>query len=246
MSVLHSPNSISLLAHEWWLDDVPEEMLLGNPSPKPSPEPPSWDLEWCGESEYLQEPCHPQHSEPVDELIPPVRNPPSLKPFSEGIEELSERLDLNDEIKKRSCFYLPYLRPRMGERSVTCAAMVFLGCFKAGAPRSLQEVALAAGVTVARLRLRIKLIQDHAGEDGWCIKPELLLPRYCAMLDISFETEKKARQLIRTLPTSKRDPMVVAASALVAVDSSLSPSRVHRMIGIARTSVYNFLTSVKS
>ena len=63
MSVLHSQNLISLLSHEWWLEDIPEEESA---EPEPLVIQPE-QLEWKGE----MEPPEPLPSlEPEPPLFP--------------------------------------------------------------------------------------------------------------------------------------------------------------------------------
>ena len=236
MSVLHSPNSLCYLDHEWWREDIPEKLEENNPAAAaPRGEP----LEWNGEFDHPL--GVPQViASPVKATWRPPPEPPKLTKFREELEELCHRLGLCDDIKKRALLYLPHLRPRMGERLVTCAAIVFLACIKAQAPRSLQEIAAASGTVTPHLRRRIKLIQTHMGEDKWTIKPEHLLSRYCAILELPFAVEKRARRNLRDKPSGRHDPAVQAASALLSAEPSLCPSLVQRMTGVSRTSLYNY------
>ena len=235
MSVLHSQNSIIELTHEWWLD-CPLDMDAG-PANQAAESLEPEQLQWIEPFEL------PWDTETVCStpavLLPVKTQPPCLDKFKQELEDLSMRLDLAEEVKKRASFYLPHLRGRMGDRRTTCAALVFMASLKAGAPRCLREVAAASGAKPAQLRRRVRLIQRHMDESKWIMEPEHLLPRYCAMLRLPFATEKKARHLLRNRPTSKKDPSVLAAASLLAVHPTLSPSVIHRFTGVSRTSLYS-------
>ena len=224
---LHSQNSVSNVETEWWWDDMPDE--------------PWEDLQVCRVNEDLYVPSDIFYV-PVQRVEhPPTFTkfylPPSPKKFCVEIESLCDRLGLVDDLKHRALLYLPHLRPRMGDRTTTCAGLVFLACYKAGAPRSLQEVGLVAGVKPPKLRKRIKLIQSHMGENKWKIDPILLLPRFCAMLDLPFLVEKQARGILRNRIVSNHDPAVLAAAAINQVCPGLSPTRIALMVGVSRSAL---------
>ena len=185
--------------------------------------------------------------QPEPQEIKITEPPPRLDKFEEVLEELAQHLDLNEDLRSRALDYLPHRRPRMGDRPSTCGAIIFLACIKAGAPRTVLEVASAVGVRPRLLRSRIRLIQRHMGEPKWSIKPELLLPRFCAKLDLPFSVEKKARNLLRRFrssnPNSKCDSSILAAASLLATFPLLSRSAVQSATGISRTSLAN-LTSI--
>ena len=189
-------------------------------------------LRWLGEMYAAAKTVASQHAD-LEER-PRLK---SLNKFKEEMEEMGDQLFLNDDIRLRGSFYLPHLRVRMGDRRTTCAAIIFLACYKARAPRSLQEVASVAEMPVKQLRLRVDLIQKHMGERKWWIQPELLLNRFCAKLDLPFSKAEEARKLLRRRPFSNCDPSVLAGSALLIVCPTLSVSAVQRATGVSHTSL---------
>ena len=145
MSVLHSQNSISLLSHEWWLEDIPEEDSAEPEPPVIQPE----QLEWKGEMEP---------PEPLLSLEP--EPPPFPDKFRETIEDLILKLNLNDEVKLRIALNLPYLLPRMGDRKTTCTALVLLLCRRTGVPWSLSDVAALTNIHPAKIFKRAQLLRS--------------------------------------------------------------------------------------
>ena len=132
-------------------------------------------LKWLGE---IYEAAKAVAAEQVDEK--PHLQKQTLKLFKLEIEEFADQLFLNDDIRLRASFYLPHLRARMGDRRTTCAAIVFLACWRASAPRTQQEVASVAEMPIKQLRLRVEFLQKNMGERKYWIKPDLLLNRFCA------------------------------------------------------------------
>ena len=224
---LHSQNSLSNIDYEWWWDDIPdkpEETAIVLPIQELHIPP-----------DIFYEPAKPTVKAQVVSKV--KIQPPSPKKFRIEIENICNRLCLVDDLKHRAALYLSHLRPRMGDRATTSAGLVFLACHKAGAPRSLQEVAAVAGVRPPKLRKRIKLIQKHIGEPKWNIDPMLLLPRFCAMLELPFLVERQARGILRNRRASNHDPAVLAAAAIHQVCPGLSPTRISHMVGVSRSAL---------
>ena len=141
-----------------WLNDFPDKWERAEPSPEQDEEP--TQLEWLGDVEW-EEPAHTvkDHQDGIEIALDNVK-PPNLDKFKEEIELLASRLDLNDNVKMRINLYLPYLRPRMGDRKTTCAAVVLLVCRKAGSSISLRDVASAADLPANKIFKRMHLVRD--------------------------------------------------------------------------------------
>ena len=149
-------------ADKWWWEDIPEKWEPAEPDWREAAKEPD-QLEWLGDVEWEEPPrsAHPLHqtTEKVQVVCDEVK-PPSLHKFKEEVEKLSRLLDLNDSLKAQASLYLPYLRPRMGDRGTTCAAVVYLVCRKAGSSKSLNDVASAAGLRPNKIFKRIQLVRN--------------------------------------------------------------------------------------
>ena len=251
MSVLRSQSSECLEAEGLWWLDWPMDMEPSVEEPLLPPLEPDV-LEWRGEFDLPEKVSSAVCLEqPVEGTVEKSVEPLRLDKFKQLLGDLAFELDLNEDLVGRASHYLPHLRRRMGDRQSTCGAIVFLTCLKAGSPRTILEVASAAGVRPRHLRSRIRLVQKHMGEPKWSISPELLLPRLCAKLDLPFSVEKKARLVLRRFkkahPNSHCDSAVLAASALLATCPNLSRSDVQVATGVSRPSLTNVaLALVKS
>lgn len=118
------------------------------------------ELEWLGDVEWEQPPRSARDfsGERVEILLEDPR-PPSLPKFKEEIEKLSSRLNLSEEVKMQVSLYLPFLRPRLGDRKTTCAAIVLHVCRNAGVPKTLKEISSNAGLDPSKILKRLRLIR---------------------------------------------------------------------------------------
>ena len=149
--------------HEWWWDDIPEEWEPAEPPREPEePE----QLQWLGEFEWAEavQPIHDPVQETwtqtdVDRLFPTQPSVDVLK-FATEMEMVMSKLELSNDVKMQTSLYLPYLRPRMGDRKTTCAAVVLLVCRKAGQPLSLAELASATDLQPSKIFKRLQLVKE--------------------------------------------------------------------------------------
>ena len=140
-----------------WLNDFPDKWERVEPSEEQ--EEPN-QLEWLGDVEW-EEPAHTvkDHQDGIEIVFDDVK-PPNLDKFKEEIELLACQLGLSDILKMRISLYLPYLRPRMGDRKTTCAAVILLVCRKAGSSITLRDVASAADLPANKIFKRMHLVRD--------------------------------------------------------------------------------------
>ncbi|MFB6158547.1 MAG: transcription initiation factor IIB family protein [Candidatus Nanohalobium sp.] len=98
------------------------------------------------------------------------------------------------------------------------ASAVFIVARNQGIPRTMKEFAEAAGISERELGKNYRYVSKELDVNVQTIRPENFVPRYASKLDLSGETQARARNIIMKAReqglTSGRSPDGVAAAAI--------------------------------
>ncbi|PSP73256.1 transcription initiation factor IIB 2 [Halobacteriales archaeon QS_3_64_16] len=148
----------------------------------------------------------------------------NLKQALGEIERMSSALGLSQDIKETaSVIYRRALSEDMlPGRSIEgiATAALYAAARQAGVPRSVDEVAAVSRVEEMEFKRAYRYVVRELGLEIAPPNPDEYLPRFASDLDVSNETETRARELLRTAAEkgvhSGKSPVGLAAAALYA------------------------------
>ncbi|MFB6204388.1 MAG: transcription initiation factor IIB family protein [Candidatus Nanohaloarchaea archaeon] len=134
----------------------------------------------------------------------------------------------------------------------TVAALTFLVARKQEVPRTLEEVAEAAGVDQRKLGKTYRYVARELDMDIRPADPEDFLPRYTSELGFTGEEEARARRIIRRARKdgilAGRSPKSVVAAAFYLVseleDKELTQKEISEAVGVTEVTVRKNYTEV--
>jgi transcription initiation factor TFIIB len=148
----------------------------------------------------------------------------NLKQALGEIERMSSALGLSQDIRETaSVIYRRALAENMlPGRSIEgiATAALYAAARQAGAPRSVDEVAAVSRVEEMEFKRAYRYVVRELGLEIAPPNPDEYLPRFASALDVSNETESRARELLTTAAEkgihSGKSPVGLAAAALYA------------------------------
>ena len=171
------------------------------------------------------------------------------------VNQLASRLSLPTDFRERAAVILrKALRADLARgRSMDAivAATVYLATRALGAPRSLQEVAAAADVTVHRLAATAKLIARETRVTTMPPRPEDFVSRFASQLGVRPEVTEKAFGLLadRRDTLAMAPPLGAAAGALYLAGEiegeKLKQSDVSRVAGVSEVTLRKYYKVLK-
>jgi len=148
----------------------------------------------------------------------------NLKQALGEIERMSSALGLSRDVRETaSVIYRRALAEDMlPGRSIEgiATAALYAAARQAGVPRSVDEVAAVSRVDEMEFKRAYRYVVRELGLEIAPPNPDEYLPRFASALDVSNETESRARELLRTAAEkgihSGKSPVGLAAAALYA------------------------------
>jgi transcription initiation factor TFIIB len=148
----------------------------------------------------------------------------NLKQALGEIERMSSALGLSQDVRETaSVIYRRALSEDMlPGRSIEgiATAALYAAARQAGVPRSVDEVAAVSRVEEMEFKRAYRYVVRELGLEIAPPNPDEYLPRFASDLDVSNETETRARELLRTAAEqgvhSGKSPVGLAAAALYA------------------------------
>jgi transcription initiation factor TFIIB len=148
----------------------------------------------------------------------------NLKQALGEIERMSSALGLSQDVRETaSVIYRRALSEDMlPGRSIEgiATAALYAAARQAGVPRSVDEVAAVSRVEEMEFKRAYRYVIRELGLEIAPPNPDEYLPRFASDLDVSNETETRARELLRTAAEqgvhSGKSPVGLAAAALYA------------------------------
>ena len=171
------------------------------------------------------------------------------------VNQLASRLSLPPDFRERAAVILrkalkaDLARGRSMDAIV--AACVYLATRALGAPRSLQEVADAAEVTVHRLAATAKLISRETRITTMPPKPQDFVSRFASELGVRTEVTERAFQLLaqHADELAMAPPLGAAAGALYLAGEiegeKLKQSDVSRVAGVSEVTLRKYYKALK-
>ena len=148
----------------------------------------------------------------------------NLKQALGEIERMSSALGLSQDVKEtasviyRRALAVDMLPGRSIEGIATAA--LYAAARQAGVPRSVDEVAAVSRVEEMEFKRAYRYVVRELGLEIAPPNPDEYLPRFASDLDVSNETETRARELLQTAAEkgvhSGKSPVGLAAAALYA------------------------------
>jgi transcription initiation factor TFIIB len=148
----------------------------------------------------------------------------NLKQALGEIERMSSALGLSQDVRETaSVIYRRALaKDMLPGRSIEgiATAALYAAARQAGIPRSVDEVAAVSRVDEMEFKRAYRYVVRELGLEIAPPSPDEYLPRFASALDVSNETETRARELLRTAAEkgvhSGKSPVGLAAAALYA------------------------------
>ena len=172
------------------------------------------------------------------------------------VNQIASRLDLPQDFRERAAVILrkalkaDLARGRSMDAIV--AACVYLATRALGAPRSLQEVAQAAEITVHRLAATAKLVSRETRVTTMPPKPHDFVSRFASELHVSPEVTEKAFQLLSNNREglAMAPPLGAAAGALYLAGEiegeKLKQSDVSRVAGVSEVTLRKYYKALRA
>lgn len=171
------------------------------------------------------------------------------------VNQLASRLALPQDFRERAAVILrkalkaDLARGRSMDAIV--AGCVYLATRALGAPRSLQEVAQAAEVTVHRLAATAKLISRETRVTTMPPRPADFVSRFASQLGVTSEVREQAFQLLadHAEELAMAPPLGAAAGALYlaaeTLGEKLKQSDVSRVAGVSEVTLRKYYKALK-
>jgi len=175
----------------------------------------------------------------------------NLKQALGEIDRMASALGLPENVRETaSVIYRRALNedllPGRSIEGVSTAAL-YAAARQAGTPRSLDEIATVSRVDKMELTRTYRYVVRELGLEIKPADPESYVPRFASDLDLSEETERRARELLRTSQRegiqSGKSPVGLAAAAIYAAallsNEKVTQNEVSQVASISEVTIRN-------
>jgi transcription initiation factor TFIIB len=175
----------------------------------------------------------------------------NLKQALGEIDRMASALGLPDNVRETaSVIYRRALDENLlPGRSIegVATSAVYASARQAGVPRSLDEIADVSRVEKSEIARTYRYVVRELGLEVKPADPESYVPRFCSSLDLSEETENRARKLLRNAKEqgvhSGKSPVGLAAAAVYAAalltNEKTTQSAVSEVADISEVTIRN-------